>query len=204
MATANFLVNAEDGWVKIAEDVAFLRVSAVPRKHSFLITDTASGAPAPVATRATGTITFSGGVPTADDTVTIGGQVFVFKASAASALQVTIGADEAATATNLAAKINSNSTVVTATKSGGVVTVTANAPGTGGNAIVLTTDADNTAVSGSGTLTNAVNAAPYVLVNECDGPFFVDVPIAGEIYVKVIDSQPDYPVRIDVFTVPGS
>lgn len=107
------------------------------------------------AVKATGTVTFSG-LPVANETVTINGQVYVFKASASSALEVTIGADANATGANFATKVNTNSVVVTAANVAGVVTLTAISGGTGGNAITLAEAATNTAVSGA-TLTGGVN-----------------------------------------------
>lgn len=107
------------------------------------------------AVSATGSVTFSG-LPVADETVTINGQVYVFKAAAAGPLEVTIGADADATGTNFAAKVNANSIVVTAVNAGGVVALTAISAGTGGNAITLVEAASNTVVSGA-TLTGGVN-----------------------------------------------
>lgn len=100
------------------------------------------------AVAATGTVTFTG-LPAVDETVTINGQVYVFKASAAGALEVTIGADADETGANFATKVNDNSIVVTGANVGGVVTLTAISGGTAGNAITLAEAAANTAVSGA-------------------------------------------------------
>ena len=61
-----------------------------------------------VANTATKIGTIATAVPTANDTFTINGQVFTFKASAASATQVTIGGTVAATVTNLATALNNS------------------------------------------------------------------------------------------------
>lgn len=100
------------------------------------------------AVAATGTVTFSG-LPVADETVTIDGQVYVFKAAAGGALEVTIGADADETGDNFATKVNANSLVVTAANVAGVVTLTAVTAGAAGNAITLAEAATNTAVSGA-------------------------------------------------------
>lgn len=100
---------------------------------------------------ATGTVTLSTTGPAADDTVTIGGNVLTFVAANPGPMEVLIGGTLGATATNLANAINdlTNALGVTATANAGVVTVSANAPGTGGNAITLAKNGDNIAVSGA-------------------------------------------------------
>lgn len=114
---------------------------------------------APVA--ATGTITFAD-VGDANDTVTIGGQVYTLKAVPTNPFDVDIGANVTGTAANLAAAINAGAgagtaygtgTVansdVTATSALGVVTITARVPGTGGNSITLTKSGTDITVSGA-------------------------------------------------------
>jgi hypothetical protein len=92
---------------------------------------------------ASGTVTFSTAAPVEGDSVTINGTELTFSAAAGpntiSPLPATIG--DAATA--LAAEINSLSAVlgVTAEAAGPVTTISSALPGTGGNAITLTTDA---------------------------------------------------------------
>ena len=86
----------------------------------------------------------------ADETVTIGGQVYTFKTSLSAANQVLIGADDNATCANLVAAINGAAgagttygtgtvanTSVTAAAASNVVTVTAIIPGTVGNSIAI-------------------------------------------------------------------
>ena len=72
------------------------------------------------------TITLDTVVPT--DAVIVAGTTFTAVASGATGNQFNVGADDAETATNLAAKINALSGV-SATADGAVVTVTADAPG---------------------------------------------------------------------------
>lgn len=101
--------------------------------------------------KATGTITFTN-MGVADETVTIGSVVLTWKASAANENQVTIGADQAASQTNLAAAINAHSKLaglVDATSTGSTVVVTATRPGRWGNLIALAEAGTNTSVSGA-------------------------------------------------------
>lgn len=110
---------------------------------------------------ASGTITFSTAVPSADETVTINGVVLTFKAvPAAGTNQVAIGATLAETAANLAAFINANRNIfadipVTATSNAGVTTI--KAPGVAGNAITLAEAGANIAASG-GTLAGGTDS----------------------------------------------
>lgn len=88
---------------------------------------------------ASGTVTFSTAVPVAGDKVTIGGTDLTFVAADPVGMQVLIGGTIGATATNLANAINDLSLAlgVSATVAATVVTVKANAPGTGGNDVTL-------------------------------------------------------------------
>ena len=103
-----------------------------------------SGAhPASVLTRvntvkASGTITLSSHVAT--DTVTVNGITFTCVASGATGNQYNVGGDDTATAVNLVAALNANTTLdgmIVATSALGVVTVTALVPGELGNGITL-------------------------------------------------------------------
>lgn len=99
--------------------------------------------PASVLTRinsvkATGTITLSSHVAT--DTVAVNGITFTCVASGATGNQYNVGADDTATAVNLVAALNANTTLdgmIVATSALGVVTITALVPGELGNAITL-------------------------------------------------------------------
>jgi hypothetical protein len=141
---------------------------------------------------ATGTVTFTSTGPSNDDTVVIGGVTYTFKTALSTgptvANQVLIHATPTNQAANLAAAINAGAgegtaysvgtvlnPTVSATSSAGVVTLLARDPGDEGNAIVLTEDADNTAVSGSGVLSGGdddadnkpygILASPVVMTN---------------------------------------
>lgn len=118
---------------------------------------------------ASGTVTLTG-QPADAETITINGVVLTFKTTAAAAADVQIGATFQDTAANLAAVINGTpdsvndftsmpvygveplaGTGVTATVSGGVVTLHSVVPGTAGNAVTTTEAAANLTV-GAATL----------------------------------------------------
>ena len=104
---------------------------------------------------ATGTVTFSVAVPTAGETVVVGGRTYTFAATVTAADQVAIGANINAAAANLAAAINNGTfggtphAAVQASVSGAVVTITALVAGNEGNAITLTETGTNIAASGA-------------------------------------------------------
>lgn len=108
---------------------------------------------------ATGVLTYAG-VPTAADTVTIGGHVITAVANTATptGLQYKIGTDVTSAAANITALIEANVALlgVTATSSAGVVTLVAAVPGTVGNAITTTESGSNTSF-GAGTLANGTD-----------------------------------------------
>lgn len=113
---------------------------------------------------ATGTITV-GGQPVDTETVTINGAVITFIAAGTpTATQVLIGADTAATAANLAGRINSapDTYDVSASVAGNVVTLTANMVGTAGNAITLAEAVANVSFTLSGATLTGANAAEDV------------------------------------------
>lgn len=132
---------------------------------------------------ASGTATFSTAAVSANDTVTINGRVYTFKAAVTTtADEVLVGADELECAANLAAAVNateadagtlfgSDTTInedVRATVSAGVVTLIALNPGDEGNAITLAKSGANIAVSG-GTLTGGdddLDTKPYGILAE--------------------------------------
>lgn len=208
MATANFNINAEDGWVAVTpEGVAFVRIRSNTPKHAFYVTD-ASETP-PITTsgsvQATGTITFSG-QPTDADTITIGASTFNFVDTVVDPdTDVEIGADAEETLDNLLALITSEIATVTAVKtSTTVITLTAVATGAAGNSVVLTEAADNVGVSGAGTLTGGADGVPAVIgyKQQCDDGFWCDVEVTGAYYVRVAENLPQ-DTRIDVFYVAG-
>ncbi len=111
------------------------------------------------ATRSTGQVIFSG-LPVAGQTLTIGPEVYTFRASRAVAFEVTIGGSATLTGDNLVTALGLDSTHVTGVNLTGTVTLTAKAAfaGTAGNAINLSETATNTAVSGA-FMTGAVQAS---------------------------------------------
>lgn len=112
------------------------------------------------AVAASGTITLSSFV--ADDTVAVAGVTLTGKASPSTDVQFAIGADDTATAANLAACINAKSTLspfLLATSALGVVTVTSKIPGLIGNKVTLAISAH-----GSVSAANLANGAEGSIV----------------------------------------
>jgi len=125
-----------------------------------------SGTPV-CAVKATGTLSMAT-KPTADDTVTIGSNVYTFVASPAAAGDVAIGAAVANSKANLLAAINDGDTyndahpdVVAADWDGDDLVVTAKIAGTAGNAIATEeTFDDETDAWGAATLASGVDGTP--------------------------------------------
>lgn len=99
------------------------------------------------AVAATGTVTFTG-AGTDGDTLTVGDYTFTLRTVPVDDYDVEIGLDETETAGNAAAVITA-SLQVDAVAALGVITVTAQTPGTSGNTIVLETDSSVVTLSGS-------------------------------------------------------
>jgi hypothetical protein len=115
---------------------------------------------------AQGTITFTG-VQTANQTITIGTEVYTFVKSATQPFEVTIGPTANTSAVALLDVINSNSLLVTATINLNVITLTAKLSGSIGNYSLAST-ASNVTLSGAamtgGTVTaNGSSSHPYVV-----------------------------------------
>ncbi len=200
MATENFFIKAEDGWIKVAGACDFVRITPVPQSGGFSLFHSGS-APPVNSTQASGTITLSSTGPTNTQTVTVNGLVYTFKTSPSGPRDVQIGVDNPTTASSLASVITSQDTVhVAAVAVGSVVTVNAVEPGTAGNSITLAQSASNVAVSGA-TLSGAVDLAVGVVVN-CK--FVCNVPFAGNLYARVDSTLPDRPLRLDVFSIPSA
>ena len=127
-------------------------------------------------TRATGTIIFTG-VPTAGQTILIGGVTYFLAPLTTPATTTDVSApfptaNENTWAAMVAYRINNwvgggSDNNVTAVAALGVITLTAKASGTAGNAITLTETASNVAVSGStlsgGTAGTPVTPTPTVI-----------------------------------------
>ncbi len=201
--TTNTYIGPNDGWTQVAATAAtFLRVSAYPHTHPFQIYFGAS-APSLVPTGGTGTVTFSVGVPTAGQTITIGTEVYTWRASATLPFEVTIGANETAAATNFTAIVNAQSQLVNATRNTLVVTLNTLAKGAGNN-IALATTSSNTAVSGA-TLTASADVVVGATI--CHKPFWSNVLSGAAAWVRVVNPVPnsnrrDGKLRIDavIFT----
>lgn len=112
--------------------------SSVPPTLAFSIQENA--------TRASGTIIFSGAA-TADDTVLINGVTFTAVASGATGNQWNVGLTATATADNLAAAINASATAlvsaqVTASAASGTLTITSKNYGVFGNQTTIAEGVD--------------------------------------------------------------
>ena len=148
------------------------------------LVDTLERTTAEYGRQATGTITFTG-LPVADETFAVAGETFSFKAESTGALEVEIGADANATATNAATMINGAlEGIVVAAASGGVVTVTSVIRGTGGNGTyTLTESATNVAVSGGGSLAGGTDLITAASLTYPDGHIlrgkFTTIHLAG-------------------------
>lgn len=137
-------------------------------------------------TQATATVTFSGGVPTAEDTVTVEGREYTFVVAPDEEDEVAIGGTAGETAANFAAVINGEITGQSAHEdvrahitAAGVVTLVARTPGTDGNALTLTESADNVAVSGGGTLSGGNNQVGVQAVGITLAPVLGNAKVQG-------------------------
>ena len=201
MPTNNFYIGESDGWVQIADTPKQIRVSGYPHSHPYYLY-AGTSAPSLVGTAATGTITIAGGVPVANQTVTIGSEVYTFKAAAAGPFEVTIGADANATGANLASKINASSTLVNASNLAGAVTVTSKIPGSNYN-YALSDTATNVTVSGAN-MTGGVDAIEGVVI--CHHPFEFTNPMTEKLFARIVSPVPtskrgNGTLRVDVITV---
>ncbi|HEV7744975.1 MAG TPA: hypothetical protein VGO56_08255 [Pyrinomonadaceae bacterium] len=124
-------------------------------------------------TRASGTITCSAGGAVAGETFVVGPQTFTWQTGPRAATgQVQISTVANTAATNVQAAISLDLVgVVTAARSGAVVTVTAAATGSAGNSITFTEASTNVAMNGGGTLGGTVSGSNgiAVWVNVTDG-----------------------------------
>jgi len=135
------------------------------------------------AVAASGVVTFDG-TPVADETLTIGTQEFLFKASGSAAYQITISADNTTQAGNLVTAITTDLTNVTAVNTLGVVTVTAVVKGVAGNLIDLSEAATGTAVSSvtGGKIDGGIDGTVGVANETCaDGTYIYHTPVANGI-----------------------
>lgn len=204
MATSslNKFVGPQDGWVQIAPTASkFLRVTGYPHTHPFYLYF-GSSAPSLVPVPATGTATFSVAAPAAGGTITVGTEVYTFRAAASLPFEVTIGADFHASATNFTAIVNAQSQLVTAVDVADVVTLTTKAKGAASN-IGLSKTATNVAVSGA-TLTGGADVPLGILL--CHKAFWsnilTDQPLFARVPNPVRDSNGGSgQLRIDVVSI---
>ena len=113
-----------------------------------------------VGVKASGAVTAGTTNATADDTVSVAGTTYTFKASPDGATEVEVGDTVAESLTNLAAVVNANNAFVTAVADTTKITFTAKEVGTAGNAYALAASAW-TAGSFSGGV-NPVSVTPKV------------------------------------------
>lgn len=133
------------------------------------------------AAKASGTVTFATAAPANNDVVTINGLAFTFKTGSVTSphdisLTGITTIQQAATALAAAIKnsVDPKVTVLQASASGAVVTITAADVGTYGNAYTLAKTGTNTTVSGA-TLTGGLDATRYkVTVTNAIGTSLLD------------------------------
>lgn len=201
MPTNNYYIAENDGWVEIANAPTEVRVSGYPHSHPYYLY-AGSSAPSLNSVLSTGTITVTNasGGPTATQTFTIGTEVYTFVAARAAPFQVTIGADETATATNIVAAITADSTLVLATASSGVVTLTAKlVPG----GYALSDTATDVAVSGANM---SAGSEPVEGILMCHHAFKTYNKMTDKLYARIVNpvptaKRPNGKLRLDVFTI---
>ena len=153
--------------------------------------------------KATGTVTFSTAAPVSDDSVTVEGVVFAFKTTPTLHNEMAVPASISAAATALAAAINDTdsgvSSLVIATASSGVVTLTARIYGTVANAYTLTKSGTNIAVSGA-TLSGGT-AASKIKINVPTGIGIDLLSVAQKLVLRplALDALGD---KSEDFTIP--
>ena len=186
--TSNATLHPQDGWVLLSSNApsAFLRVEFFPA-HIPVHLAWGSSPPSQFGTAGTGTVTFSTGVPTAGQTVTIGSETYTFAASRTVPFTVAIGGTNLVTATNFTAAVNADSALVSAADVSGVVTVTSQLATSAGD-YAIATNATNVAVSGAA-MTGAANANPGFRL-PCGGTHF-DGAITGNTYARIATNSND-------------
>lgn len=201
MPTANIYLTPNNGWTLVATAPKFVRVSGFPHTHPYYLAAAAS-TPLSDPSQGSGTVTFSTGVPTANQTVTVGGETYTFKASRVNPFEVAIGGTNLITATNFTNAVNTDSTLVHAVDVAGVVTLTSYVAGTVGN-YALATTGSNTAVSGAAF---TGGADPVIGQLVCHKPWWNNVTMTENLYARQVSPVPnssraDGKLRIDVITV---
>lgn len=209
VATTQFVISPDDGWVEIASNPASLIIKA-DEASSWRLAVTTGASPA-AGSQATGHVDFTG-VPANNGTVTIAGVVYTFKtALTPAANEVFRGVDATAMATNLAAAINAGAGAGTLYGTGtvanpyvfassalGVVTITAKTPGVDGNSLALVDGATNMTVSGA-TLTTGVDYVAGILYGANRGNLPVELGgFTGKAWVRTETLESHIQVMKDV------
>jgi hypothetical protein len=136
--------------------------------------------------------------PNNNDTTTIGGKTYTWKISSPSGDQILIGSDAIASALNLVAKVNADTstTLCTAEASGAAIELMANTAGVAGNSITLTVDGTRlTKVAfANGQQTRARYLWDFIVRSKAKGnrPFELvdpmDVSDATVLYAEFVDN----------------
>lgn len=208
MATKNFFIAPEDGWVQVTDTTSrgYTRMSAFPHTHAFYVYGNGSTTPILVSTGSIVLVTFDTGISTADQTITIADtEVYTFKVARANPFEVTIGLTNLADAANFAFAVNTDSTFVNAQDNGdGTVLLTTLVAGDDSN-YDIATDADNVDV-GDGVFTGGSSADMGVLV--CHHPFEIINGLSGDtdqMWIRTpTASNQGGKLRIDVYINPGA
>lgn len=185
--TTNSYVGPQDGWVEIAATAAtFIRTSAYPHTHPYQLFF-GSSAPSLSPGVGSGTVTFSTGVSTAGQTITVGTEVYTWRAAATLPFEVTIGTDDTTSATNFTDAVNTFSQIVTATRASLVVTLTSNMSGALFN-YALATTSTHTAVSGAA-FTGGADVVQGITV--CHKPFWIEATTSQPLWARVVNPVPN-------------
>jgi hypothetical protein len=186
MATTDFFIRPEDGWVLVATAPDYIQIKP-GAFHPWWVfvssgdpaTEDVSEVPASVS------ITFNG-QPSATEVIVVGSVTYEFDDD------VAIGADAEETRDNLLAALGGNSAVTAVADGADTITLTATASGSAGNSVTLTTTATNIAVSGSGTLSGGVDevttAVGLPFGRDSDGrreAFELPVGTGDKVYIRI-------------------
>jgi len=188
-STTNTHLHPNDGWVQVAASATagFLRLSYFPH-HIPVFLAFGSSAPNLYGTSGTGTVTFSSGVPTSGQTVTVGTETYTFQATRSGPFTVAIGATNLVTATNFTAAINSDSMLVSGVDVSGVVTLTSVLARLAGN-YAIATNGSHIAVSGAA-MTGATDPNSGFRMDRGHEFFECDMSM-GNLYARIANTAND-------------
>ena len=203
-------------WMYRPDGVAFLDVivNRVPREGGYLSaaslrvsdiisvlgTSVVSGDDELAARKAHGLVIITGGVPTANDTITLDGVAYTWKAAPTAAKEVDIGADAATSALNLIAAIMvsgtedseygagtiKHPTIDAAVDGNGMIELSYALAGVAGNGVVLSESSDNLTLLSTaliGGREQALAPGPVVALpnTQTDSPTEDD---AGDLFIR--------------------